>query len=278
MRKPFRLALFTLVLVGLTGVTASAQKKEVQNSLQCRDSMTSDRLQVHCEIKEQTIAAGGPITVDGRRNGGVAIKGWDENKVLVRYRVQTAAPTKAEADQLANQVRVDTSGLRIHAEGPEEQNDYQWFVSYEVFVPRRSDLSLEAHNGGISIADVSGKIDFSTTNGGVTLRRVGGAVRGTTTNGGAHVELTGTRWDGEGLSVRTTNGGVDLSVPENYSAHLETGTVNGRVSFDFPVNVALTERGRMPRDVNVDLGSGGPTVRVITTNGGVRVSRSSNAN
>ena len=70
-----------------------------------------------------------------------------------------------------------------------------------------------------------------------------------------------------------TNGGVNVLVPDNYSAHLETGTVNGNVSFGFPVNVVLTERGRMPKDVSVDLGAGGPTVRARTTNGGVRVGR-----
>ena len=63
-------------------------------------------------------------------------------------------------------------------------------------------------NGGISIADVSGRIDFSALNGGVVLKRVGGAVRGSTTNGGLVIELTGDRWDGDSLDVSTTNGGI----------------------------------------------------------------------
>ena len=100
-------------------------------------------------------------------------------------------------------------------------------------------------------------------------------MRGTTTNGGVHVELSGDRWDGETLDVRTTNGGVNVTIPENYSAHLETSTVNGGVSVDFPLNVPLTERGRMPKDISVDIGSGGPTVRIMTTNRGLRVQRAS---
>jgi DUF4097 and DUF4098 domain-containing protein YvlB len=215
------------------------------------------------------------ITVDGKQNGGISIKGWERNEVLVRSRIQTQAPTQAEADQLAREVRIETAGLAIHAEGPQPRDDYQWYVSYEVFVPGRSDLSLQAHNGGISISDVSGRIDFKTLNGGVSLRRVGGAVRGSTTNGGVHVELAGVRWDGEELNVKTTNGGVNIAMPNNYSAHLETSTVNGNVSSDFPMNVPLTERGRMPKDISVDLGSGGSPIRVTTTNGGVRVARSS---
>jgi len=273
MNKSFRCALAALAIVGFIG-GATAQKKS-ESSLDCREWRGDDRLQSHCEIKEQTLPAGGMITVDGKQNGGISIKGWERNEVLVRSRIQTQAPTQAEADQLAREVRVETAGLSIHAEGPQPREDYQWYVSYEIFVPRRSDLSLQAHNGGISISDVSGRIDFKTLNGGVTLRRVGGAVRGSTTNGGVHVELAGVRWDGEELNVKTTNGGVNIAMPNNYSAHLETSTVNGNVSSDFPMNVPLTERGRMPKDISVDLGSGGSPIRVTTTNGGVRVARSS---
>ena len=273
MRKSLRCALAALAIVGFIGV-ATAQKKS-ESSLECRDSRDNDRLQSHCEIKEQILPSGGLITVDGKQNGGISIKGWERNEVLVRSRIQTQAPTQAEADQLAKEVRVETAGLSIHAEGPQTRDDYQWYVSYEIFVPRRSDLSLQAHNGGISISDVSGRIDFKTLNGGVSLRRVGGTVRGSTTNGGVHVELAGTRWDGEELNVKTTNGGVNIQMPNNYSAHLETSTVNGNVSSDFPMNVPLTERGRMPKDISVDLGSGGSPIRVTTMNGGVRVGRSS---
>lgn len=273
-----RSALLVCALLALAGCVATAQKKDSESSLQCRDLLNHDRIKNHCEIKEQTLPATGSVNVDGKRNGGVSIKGWDRNEVLLRYRVQTAAPSQAEADQLAREIRVETNGHRIQAEGPEERDNYHWYVTYEVFVPRRTNLSLEARNGGISISDVYGKIDFSTTNGGVSLRKVGGAVRGSTTNGGVHVELSGDRWNGEELNVRTTNGGVNLSVPENYSAHLETGTDNGNVSFDFPVNVALTQRGRMPKNISVYLGSGGPPVRVTTTNGGVRVTRPASGN
>jgi DUF4097 and DUF4098 domain-containing protein YvlB len=101
------------------------------------------------------------------------------------------------------------------------------------------------------------------------LWRVGGSVRGGTTNGGLVVELAGDRWDGEALDVKTTNGGIVMSVPENYSAHLETGTVNGGLSVDFPITV----QGRLTRELAINLGAGGATVRAMTTNGGVRIKR-----
>ena len=274
MKKFFDCVLIAFAVVCLTATIATAQKK-TEGSMTCRDNWNSDRLQGHCEINEQTLPAGGPIAVDGGRNGGVAVKGWERGDVLVRARIQTAAATQVEADQLAKLIRVETAGLRIRAEGPEQNDKAQWWVSFEIMVPQRSDLSLTASNGGVSIVDVHGRIEFQTTNGGVNLARVGGNVQGNTTNGGVNVVLNGARWDGEELNVKTTNGGVNLVVPDNYSAHLETGTVNGNVSFGFPVNVPTTERGRMPKDISVDIGGGGPTVRATTTNGGVRVGRAS---
>jgi DUF4097 and DUF4098 domain-containing protein YvlB len=257
-------------LLTFTGVAVLAQRDK-DKSLNCReDSWYNDRLVGNCEIREQTLAlSGGAIAIDGKQNGGVSVKGWDQNQVLVRARVQTGAPSAGEAQELSRQIRIETSGAKIFASGPENRKDFNWNVSYEVFVPRRADLSLETHNGGIAIVDVNGRIDFTALNGGVVLKRVGGTVRGSTTNGGLVIELTGDRWDGDSLDVRTTNGGIILSVPENYSANLQTGTVNGSVNVDFPITV----QGQINKQIALNLGSGGAMVKAMTTNGGVHLKR-----
>ena len=41
------------------------------------------------------------------------------------------------------------------------------------------------------------------------------------------IDLDGTAWIGEGLDIETSNGGVKLALPENYSARLEARTENG---------------------------------------------------
>jgi len=268
MKRSLSIGVFAVSLLALLSISAFAQQK---GSLTCRDNnWNGDRLVSNCEMREQTIApTGGVIGIDGRQNGGISVKGWDQNQILVRARVQAAAPTAAEAETLGHQVTIEVSGAKIYANGPEQSRSVHWEVTYEVFVPRKSDLSLEAHNGGIVIDGVSGSIDFNGLNGGVVLRGVGGSVHGSTTNGGLLVELSGDRWDGETLDVKTTNGGVMMRLPLNYSAHLEAGTVNGNISVDFPVNV----QGRINKELAVNVGSGGATVRAMTTNGGVRIGR-----
>jgi len=255
----------TLMMMGWLPL-AFAQNAE--REMTCDDQWQSDRVS-HCEINEMTIPATSRLSVDGGVNGGMTVKGWQKKEVLVRARVQTSADNDAQAKALAKQVIIHTGGGRIIADGPSQAHHEDWSVSYEVFVPQTIDLNLRAHNGGIHIADVRGQIEFETTNGGVSLMRLAGAVHGYTTNGGLHVELAGKSWEGSQLDARTTNGGVSLSVPSSYSAHLETGTVNGHINVDFPVTV----HGEINRQLSIDLGSGGPLIRAVTTNGGVSIKR-----
>jgi len=142
-------------------------------------------------------------------------------------------------------------------------------VSYRLHVPRNAELQLISTNGGINVRGTRGDLELETSNGGLNLDDVGGRVRGKTTNGGVDLRLTGQEWQGEGVELRTSNGGVKLRVPDDYNAHIETGTVNGRVQVDFPVTV----HGRIDRELLLDLGRGGKAIRVHTTNGGVSLLR-----
>lgn len=271
-RKILARAAIVCAALSLAASAALAQGDNKRYSLSCHDQGHSDNdsRARHCEVKEQTLAAtGGTLNVDGMQNGGISVKGWERNEILVRYRIQTQGSTQAEADSLASQVRVTTAGGEIRAEGPEQNGNAHWSVSYEIFVPRQSDLSLRTHNGGISVSDVRGRINFEAQNGGVSLKRLGGNVKGETTNGGLSVELAGNNWEGEGLDVETTNGGLAVSVPDNYSARLETGTVNGSLN----VSPSIAEVARATKRLAVNLGSGGTNLRIYTTNGGVSIKR-----
>jgi len=235
----------------------------------CADAY-SGRQAWHCEVKEQTMApAPALLDVDGGANGSIAIDAWDRADVLVRARVVATADTDAEAQQTVSDVRITTEGGRVRAEGPSRTGERRWWVSWRMSVPRSQALRLDASNGSIAITGVRADIDAETRNGSLRLRDLGGRVRGSTRNGSVTVDLTGSRWEGDRLDVETTNGSVRVRIPEGYAAHLETGTRNGSVRVDFPITV----QGRLNREVSADIGGGGPTVRVRTHNGSVRIER-----
>ena len=60
-------------------------------------------------------------------------------------------------------------------------------------------------------------------------------------------------------------------MPEGYNAQLETRTVNGGFRSDIPLTIQGELSSR--RGVSAQLGAGGPTVRVRTTNGGLKIGR-----
>jgi putative adhesin len=221
-----------------------------------------------CEVRELTARATGTLSVDADPNGGISVTGADRRDVSIQATVHAWGADDAAARAMLGEIVVHTDDV-IRATGPEQRGRTGWSVRYEIVAPRMIDLDLETLNGGISITNLQGDVEFDATNGGVRLEGLAGNVHGGTTNGSVEVTLTGERWDGDALNVRTTNGGIRLRVPEGYSARLETQTVNGGTSIDFPVTV----QGRLGREVSTTLGDGGALVRAETTNGGVRISR-----
>jgi hypothetical protein len=256
--------------VGSTGYTG-ADMQTGSDADPCRgyNDRDDDYFQ-HCEVRDSNLP-GGALNVDAGQNGGIHVEAWDRNEVRVRAIVRGSARSDVRAREIANQVQVQAGSGRVYATGPDLDRREWWSVSYRINVPRKNDLDLSATNGGITIIGVSGTLRFDTTNGGVRLQDVGGRVNGDTRNGGLDVRLGGSRWDGEGLDVETSNGGVTLAIPEGYNAELETRTVNGGLRIDFPVTVQGELNSR--RGISTTLGSGGPLVRVRTTNGGVKINR-----
>jgi DUF4097 and DUF4098 domain-containing protein YvlB len=260
----------TGAVLGLTMLTGTAlsQDRVVPDDEWCHGDARQHGESV-CEVREWTFSAPDDVSVDATPNGGVSVEAWDRSELRVRAKVHAWAEATTRARQIADAIQIK-AGADIEADGPKTEDEEGWSVSYRVMVPRDTDLDLASTNGGIMIAGVHGTLRFHTTNGGVHLERVAGDVEGRTTNGGLHVVLAGDRWDGKGLNVRTTNGGVKVSVPAGYSAHLEAATTNGGLKVDFPVTV----QGRIDRSVSTDLGEGGSTIKVRTTNGGVTIARS----
>jgi hypothetical protein len=210
--------------------SATAQDRTLPDDEWCDGHDRKDGVSI-CEVREWTMRAPGSVSVNAKPNGGISVESWDRGEMQVRAKVHTWAESEAEARDLVGRIEVKAGGS-ISAEGPKTDDDEGWSVSYRVMIPRDTDL------------------DLASTNGGITIQGVKGVQR-----------------DGKGLAVRTTNGGVTLSVPSGYSAHLEAATTNGGMNIGFPVTV----QGKIDRKLSVDLGEGGPTVKVTTTNGGVRI-------
>jgi len=132
-------------------------------------------------------------------------------------------------------------------------------------------MTLNTHNGSIAISDFAGAAEFKAQNGSIQLRRVDGDIRGATSNGSVNLTLEGDRWNGQGLDVQTRNGSIQVSVPDGYSAELETATTRGRFRSDFQSSAPAAQSSPLV----TTLGAGGAKLRVTTVNGSVNIRRRS---
>ena len=259
------LPLAVALLVVLPASTAGAQQWETS----CEGRDYGGTRARHCLVKDLTLTPTGTLSVDASPNGGIRVTGWDRNQIAVRVVVVGQARTDERARELASGVRIEARDGSIRARGPSGGRNEHWSASFEVFTPRSQNLDLESKNGGVEVAGVRGTMELETVNGGLHLRDLGGKVTARGRNGGLDIELSGRRWEGDGLDAETRNGGVHLVIPEGYSAQLEAGTTNGGLEIDFPVTV----QGRVTRRLSATLGDGGAPIRVMTTNGGVHLER-----
>ena len=226
-----------------------------------------------CELRRTTLPlVNGQIAVSGK-NGGIEVIGEDRRDIALEARVVAQDSSTEQARSLLKEIKILTDGA-IRAEGPSSGLfsglfGASWYVNFRLHVPRHLAAQLHSENGGIDISNIDGEISADTTNGGLTLNDLGGKVHATTVNGGVNVALNGAQWHGEGLFAKSTNGGVTVKASDHYSAHLIASTVNGGISVGFPIKIQGSIRNR----IDTQIGQGGPTIQVETTNGGVSIDR-----
>jgi len=254
-------------------VESEKSQKSVENSEKdtyefCDRSWNNSNKVTVKDLREIPISKTNLLRVDGKKNGGISVKGEDRSDILVRACVRVWDDNESDANSALKNIKISTGSI-VQAENTPSNG---WSVSYEILVPKSTNLKLNAHNGGISIKSVNGNLEFETKNGGVSLSGVGGNVKGFTTNGGVSVKLDGNRFSGNGLNVETRNGGVSLNMPSNYAADVETGTVNGGLRSDFKeLQPVKKDRWYRNKQISASINGGGPKIRVVTTNGGVRI-------
>ena len=278
-----RALLMTAVLLIATASVVPAQRDSDRDrpfGLSQEEWCRQDRRTDFCEVREETLRNQNTIDLDARGNGGVFIRGWDRSDVQMRARVTVRDDSRDAAAQVAKQIQITTTGGRIQADGPRDRRDRRWrdwdddrywSVAFELQVPRKADIRVDATNGGIVVEDVRGRIDAHTVNGGIMLGDVSGDIRGETVNGGVRAELSNEKWDGPGLELKTVNGGVRLAVPTGFSGELDARTANGGISVDFPITISGLINNR--RQIRGTLGSGGARINLSAVNGGISISR-----
>ena len=214
-------------------------------------------------------------------NGRITVTAWDQPRVKV------VATKKVEADsddiqQALKELRVELlprdGGLVIDTHYPRRSEGvssiFDWLtgdqvqaqVTYELTVPRSMNVDVTNTNGAIVLSGVSGTHELDTTNGKIEVARCAGSLDASTTNGGIRAELTKVN-KGAPLRFETTNGRIEVELPQALAVDVDASTTNGSIQSDLPVATTRTSRNSLRGTIN----GGGTSLRLRTTNGGIAI-------
>jgi DUF4097 and DUF4098 domain-containing protein YvlB len=161
-------------------------------------------------------------------------------------------------------------------------------VVVELQVPQNTALDLHSGDGHIGVDGISAFAKLDTGDGSIQVRNFNGAIRAHTGDGSmtidgvltdvdarsgdGHVDLTarpGSKM-ANGWLTHTSDGHIEVRLPQDFAAELYAHTGDGHIQLDFPITVSGSmERSRIRGKLN----GGGPLLEITTGDGSIRIGR-----
>lgn len=192
------------------------------------------------------------IELDLGASGDVEVVGADTDRVEVERTVRSLlGGTRVEQSQHEATLRVSSDcRMRVFS--------IACSADYRLVVPHGTVLAGGASNGGLEVAGVDGMVDLSTSNGDISFAGGEQAVSLVTSNGrididdaGAdHLEVTTSNGDVRiesttppaSLVARTSNGRIDVLLPDGVVYAVDVDTSNGRTDVEVPTDPSSSAR------------------------------------
>jgi DUF4097 and DUF4098 domain-containing protein YvlB len=183
------------------------------------------------------VVKGVPSVTIEAKGCSVTVRGWDKPEVMYavkkisRTRIQPPVDIKVEQADSDVNIEVENFNRTARAGGIFDDNNN---VSVEVYVPKKSNLRITA-NGEIRLENVSGEIELNGDDEAINVRDSSGILRVAAADG--RIRIVGFRGeveadsdagetylegDFEKLSAETVDGTIVLTLPDNFSADIET--------------------------------------------------------
>jgi hypothetical protein len=129
-------------------------------------------------------------------------------------------------------------------------------------------LDLQSRNSAVDVANIGGNVEIENAFQSVRIRDVRGELRVTNRNGDVSVRFP--EAPAENVFVSTEFSNVTIEAPADSAFSLDLFTRFGEIESDFGPSVA---RDGTERSLVASVGAGGPSVRIRTRNGNVRLDR-----
>lgn len=247
------------------------------------------------EIVEKTLefVPGNTVSVHAL-DGGITVKTWDKNQVLVQAVKNAKADKMEKLDELLKTTVVDIqekdSGIEVRTFRGKKPGLFKKpniKVSYTLTTPRQANLILESVNGSILISPTrgnvigkteKGSIEASGTRGNVEARikkdgdirlsEISGSINANTSKGSIHIELLEQLQDD--IRAEVKKGQLTLKIPSDSRARVKFTKNKGHIETEIPITV----EGRIDKSVSGKINGGdGPEIHLKVDNGNINLTR-----
>jgi len=259
----------------------------------CYNCATSLRkAMAECKVEKDVRAEfvpGSKLVVHGN-DGAIHVAAGDEADCHVIGIVFVHAPTKQEAEEIAEQVQIvaepNDGILAIRVEKPPMPQKHRFVsVDLDVLVPRRAHVDCDTSFGRITLTGIDGDITASTQFGRIVCENTTGALDVSTQLG----RVIGREIVSDHLVARSQKGSVDIQCADSCPPEMvaDVSTEWGKIRFQAPpqyqgaldlesdlgsvkLRTAADVRGTIMRsEVDGTIGSGRGSLRLFTNLGSV---------
>src|SRR4030042_731294 len=184
---------------------------------------TGDWGQAKYEItvqRQAPITAGSKLYVE-TSSGSITITGGDVTECSVIATICGRAPTEEEAQLLVEQVKIEpeTTGntMTVKAYKPPGRNRRSISISYNITVPKQTNIECASSYGAIEIANIEGQTSGKTSSGSIEAKNIDGSVNLDTSYGSVNCRDI----KGDNITVKSSSGSITAEIIKG-SAQLTT--------------------------------------------------------
>lgn len=226
------------------------------------------------------------LRLEASADGGVWVIGEDRAEFSIDV-CKAASNNDGDGAQLLAGISAANDAGTVRVSGPSRG---EWTAHLIVHAPRAAAISVNAENGPVSFAGLSGAVSaevsngplnvvrcsgsvkLNASNGPLSLREISGHLTADVQNGPVSLTLSGSSDSAGSIDVRGENGPLSLKVDPNFKSGV---LVTMGDDSPFHCSGDACDRGRREwedgRRRTFRLGDGEPSVRIETNNGPVSI-------
>jgi len=172
-------------------------------------------------VQQQVPLAPGSTVIAQTSFGSVTITGADVTDCNVVAQIRVQAPTEEEAQKIAEQVKIKLEPigktLTVKAEKPPKKRRRSISISYDITVPKQTNVDCGSSFGAIKLSGIDGKVKGKTSSGSISAENIQGSTQLNTSFG----SVTCKGISGDNVTVKSSSGSVTAEGIEG-SSQFET--------------------------------------------------------